>query len=81
MFGKVLLFFLSPSSGVKDDWRTVEGFLFIRTLPGKLSGYQNKRVLVVLKAKWIQLCLTLKQVTLISGRSLGNLCEENHGII
>ena len=59
----------------------MEGFLFIRTLPGKLSGYQNKRVLVVLKAKWIQLRLTLKQITLISGRSLGNLCEENHGII
>ena len=34
MFGKVLLFFLSPSSGVKD-WRTVEGFLFIRTTAGQ----------------------------------------------
>ena len=40
MFGKVLLFFLSPSSGVKD-WRTGGLSLYSHT-PGKLSGYQKQ---------------------------------------
>ena len=79
MFGTVALFSLPLSlSGVKDCGPALSSF---HPLRANSPGYQNERVLVALKAKWVQLRLTRKHVTLISSRSLGHLCEEKHGIV